>query len=50
MNQQRQEGSLTMVVSVMEPKLLMKMLHVTLTGGPGRSRPRRQSGWFDKRG
>lgn len=27
-----------MVVSVMEPKLLMKMLQVTLTGGPGRSR------------
>lgn len=28
--------SLTMVVSVTEPKLLMKMLHVTLTGGPGK--------------
>lgn len=28
-----------MVVSVMEPKLLMKMLQVTLTGGPGGSRP-----------
>lgn len=28
--------SLTMVVSVTEPKLLMKMLHVTLTGGPVR--------------
>lgn len=26
--------TLTMVVSVTEPKLLMKMLHVTLTGGP----------------
>lgn len=26
-----------MVVSVMDPKLLMKMLQVTLTGGPGRS-------------
>lgn len=26
---------LTIVVSVTEPKLLMKMLHVTLTGGPG---------------
>lgn len=25
-----------MVVSVTEPKLLMKMLHVTLTGGPGK--------------
>lgn len=29
---------LTMVVSVMDPKLLMKMLQVTLTGGPDRSR------------
>lgn len=27
-----------MVVSVMEPKLLMKMLQVTLTGGPGGGR------------
>lgn len=26
--------SLTMVVSVTEPKLLMKMLQVTFTGGP----------------
>lgn len=26
----------TMVVSVTEPKLLMKILHVTLTGGPER--------------
>lgn len=25
---------LTMVVSVMDPKLLMKILHVTFTGGP----------------
>lgn len=25
----------TMVVSAMEPKLLMKMLQETLTGGPG---------------
>lgn len=30
--------TLTMVVSVTEPKLLMKMLHVTLTGGPGKQR------------
>lgn len=29
---------LTIVVSVMDPKLLMKMLQVTLTGGPDRSR------------
>lgn len=27
--------SLTIVVSVTEPKLLMKILHVTFTGGPG---------------
>jgi len=30
--------TLTMVVSVTEPKLLMKMLHVTLTGGPRKQR------------
>jgi len=29
-----------MVVSVMEPKLLMKMLHVTFTGGPARNNQR----------
>lgn len=29
-------AALTIVVSVTEPKLLMKMLHVTLTGGPGK--------------
>lgn len=27
-------NKLTIVVSAMEPKLLIKMLHVTLTGGP----------------
>lgn len=35
--QRRKKENLTMVVSVMDPKLLMKMLQVTLTGGPGRS-------------
>lgn len=34
----KKQENLTMVVSVMEPKLLMKMLQVTLTGGPGGSR------------
>lgn len=34
----KKQERLTMVVSVMEPKLLMKMLQVTLTGGPGGSR------------
>lgn len=34
----KKQENLTIVVSVMEPKLLMKMLQVTLTGGPGGSR------------
>lgn len=29
---------LTIVVSAMEPKLFMNMLHVTLTGGPGKEK------------
>lgn len=35
----QEDSKLTMVVSVTEPKLLMKMLQVTFTGGPaGRRR------------
>lgn len=34
----QEDSKLTMVVSVMEPKLLMKMLQVTFTGGPVKSR------------
>lgn len=37
--------TLTMVVSVTEPKLLMKMLHVTLTGGPGKQREASSHHW-----
>lgn len=37
--------TLTMVVSVTEPKLLMKMLHVTLTGGPGKQQEASSHGW-----
>lgn len=34
----KEDRKLTMVVSVTEPKLLMKMLQVTFTGGPARRR------------
>lgn len=37
-----------MVVSVTEPKLLMKMLHVTLTGGPGKQREASSRRWLGR--
>ena len=35
-------GAPTMVVSVMEPKLLMKILQVTFTGGPEKTQTDRE--------